>query len=390
MNVAYVTTYDSADVHQWSGTGHFIQEALTAHGCKITPIGPLSTGGSSMAVLKAKGFWHNRIWGRRFFRSHDARLAKQHGREVDAILASKPEVDLVLSPGVLPVGYCEDRRPLAIWSDATHAAIFDYYPEYTNLSRSTLRDGNRAEHSALSRCAAAIFSSQWAAESAIEDYGMPASRVHVVPFGANLQTAPTNSAVDSLIERRNPDRCRLLFMGVDWARKGGPLALEIAHLLNREGLPTELTVVGCNPFGKQKPPPFVSCEGFISKHSPDGRDLISALLGQHHFLIVPSRAECYGLVYCEANAFGTPCIATNTGGVPTIITQGENGLLFDTARPAEAYVKAITESFTDYSRYRTMARHARRHFRERLNWDVAGKQAVEILDQSLSSNPLAT
>ena len=47
-----------------------------------------------------------------------------------------------------------------------------------------------------------------------------------------------------MIEARPNDRCRLLFVGIGWERKGGDVAVEVARLLNDRGLPTELTMLG--------------------------------------------------------------------------------------------------------------------------------------------------
>ena len=46
--------------------------------------------------------------------------------------------------------------------------------------------GNELEQSALSRCTLAIFSSEWAANTAVQNYDVHPDKVRVVPFGANL------------------------------------------------------------------------------------------------------------------------------------------------------------------------------------------------------------
>jgi glycosyltransferase involved in cell wall biosynthesis len=83
-----------------------------------------------------------------------------------------------------------------------------------------------------------------------------------------------------------------------------------------------------------------------------------------------------------------PCLARRTGGVPTIVHDGENGQLFELAEGAEAYADFVRTVFSDYSRYQRMARDSRRHYVERLNWDVAGRTAADILRASRNSNPM--
>ena len=127
------------------------------------------------------------------------------------------------------------------------------------------------EASALHRCRLAIYTSEWAAESAVRDYGVDAGRVAVVPFGANLETQVLLEEARAAIAKRPRDTCRLVFIGVEWQRKGGPLAVAIADALNRGGLKTELDIVGHEPDGR-KLPSFVNSLGFISKGTRAGQD----------------------------------------------------------------------------------------------------------------------
>ena len=390
MKTAFVTTYNARDVQHWSGLGYFIARSLERAGLDLEYIGPLGASPLTRVMLKAKGLWYNRIRHVRYFRAHDAIIARRYARLVDQQLAKRPAVEVIFSPDVIPVAFLKDPRPLTMWSDATHARVFNYYSEYSGLCRENKRDGNCMEQTALDRAVAAMFCSDWAAESARADYRTPADRVHVVPFGANVENAPSAGDIEVFIRNRPADRCRLLFIGVDWKRKGGPLAVEVAEKLNAAGLPTELTIAGCNPYPDGGEPPFVSVEGFLSKSDPAGKQRLRTLLSEHHFLILPSQAECYGLVYCEANCFGMPCLARRTGGVPTIVRDGENGRLFAVETGAEAYATFIKNVFQDHERYERMARDSRRHFVERLNWDVAGQRAAEILRASTKQHPTRT
>src|SRR4029077_19841328 len=100
---------------------------------------------------------------------------------------------------------------------------------------------------ALSKCRLAIYSSEWGAKSAIENYDVDPEKVKVVPFGANIECERNFSDIDALVENKNFDICKLLFVGADWHRKGGSRALEVGRLLNARGLKTELHIAGCNP-----------------------------------------------------------------------------------------------------------------------------------------------
>jgi len=379
MKITYATTYDASDVSNWSGSGHFVAQALQNQGFELDFIGPLPRPLSLWPMFKAKGFVYNRVLKTRYHANHDLSAARHYARLIDQRLRQTPDTELVFSPGTIPIAFLETEKPTAFWSDATHASLFDFYPEYSHLCAETVRDGHRIERQAMQKASAALFTSEWAASSAIRDYGIDASKVHVVPFGANLDNPPATESIRDAIADRPRDRCKLLFIGVDWERKGGDTALTVAQELNRLGLPTELTIVGCDPFQGKKAPGFVRCEGFLSKRLKAHRERIEELLAESHFLIVPSLAECYGLVYCEANAYGVPCLARAVGGVPTIVKNGENGFLFAPEAPPQDYVQVIERLFQSYHHYTDLANSSREAFLTRLNWDVAGRKVREIL-----------
>ena len=213
-------------------------------------------------------------------------------------------------------------------------------------------------------------------------YQTPPHKVKVVPFGANLDTNFSMEEIDQAISRRSRSSCNLLFIGVDWERKGGPRVLKVAEELNRRGLKTVLHVVGCTPQVGDLPD-FVKVHGFISKKTAEGRLKLERLLSQAHFLMLLSEAEAYGVVLCEANAFGVPCIASNLGGIPSIIRDSVNGKLFSVDDDIETIAEAIYNLFNDYDSYVELARSAFNEYTTRLNWKASGAKVKEHLEAIL-------
>ena len=62
---------------------------------------------------------------------------------------------------------------------------------------------------------------------------------------------------------------RFLFVGRNWERKGGPLALEIVSLLNRKGYNSKLIVIGCIPNVSETEQKYVEVIGFLNKSIPE-------------------------------------------------------------------------------------------------------------------------
>jgi glycosyltransferase involved in cell wall biosynthesis len=385
MELAYVTTYDARSlggVQEWSGTGYYIAQSLENQSLPLHYIGPLN----DPFFLKV-----NRAFQRRYYhlfhrknyqKDADPLTLKNYARQIEQKMKGKA-FDIVFSATANPIAYLDCDYPIIFWADGTFAAIQDFYPLYRNLPLTVIQDWHRMEEMALQKCTLAIYASDWAATSAINDYGADPAKVRVVPFGANTHSPFTVETIKDKIAARPRDCCKLLFMAVEWERKGGDLVYQVAKQLNQSGLKTELTIVGCHPPLKEEIPDFVNIVGFISKSTLEGKNKIAKLIAESHFLIVPSLAECYGLVFCEANAFGVPCISRRVGGIPTIVKDHINGFLFDLNAEVHEYCDYICQIFSNYPRYKELAFSSFNEYESRLNWRIAGQRVKSLLESIL-------
>ena len=377
ISMAFVTTYDATDVGQWSGTPYHMAHAFQSAGVRLHFIGPLSETRRSVNHGRRCAY---RLLGRHYLPQREPAVARGYARQVAAALESL-EADVVFSPGTIPVAQLDCRQPIVIWTDATFAGMAEYYGPYSRLARRSLRQGHSLERAALSRCALAVYSSQWAADSAVENYQVDRRRVVVVPFGSNLEPGFAGEQVEAVVSGRPRDRCRLLLVGVDWQRKGADIAVQAAVELNRAGLPTTLTVVGCRPPREAVLPACVDVLGFISKATAAGRSQLERLFAAAHFFILPTRAEAFGNVLAEASAFALPSLATRTGGLATTIEDGVNGFLFDPAAGPEAYGAAVLELFADAAAYRALALSSFSAYERRLNWRTNCSAVLRLMDE---------
>jgi glycosyltransferase involved in cell wall biosynthesis len=349
-------------------------KALEHDGLDVELIGPLAEPFSRLWTAKAR--LYRKVLGSTYERERQPWLLRQYGRQVRASLVSGC-YDVVMSPGTIPISYLETVTPVVFWTDATFGGMTDFYGSFTNLAAETLRDGNAAERAALERCSLAIYSSDWAAATAARHYSVDSSRLRVVPFGANLPYEPAAADVTFAVDRRPMDECRLLFVGMEWGRKGGDTAVEVAGELVRRGVRATLTVIGTAP--PPDSPPFVRYEGFLDKRRPGDLDRYAALLMEAHFLIVPSRAEAFGIVFAEASAFGVPSLAVRVGGVPTVVRDGINGHLFEPGSSPAAYADCIQGLLSRPAVYRSLASSARSEYQARLNWASAASRVHSML-----------
>ncbi|HTK49910.1 MAG TPA: glycosyltransferase family 4 protein [Gemmatimonadaceae bacterium] len=372
MKLAFVSLNDSTDVLQWSGLNYHIARSLERAGATLVRVGPLTHPWTTAMKLRRR--WYG-LMGHAYHANMEASALDAFG--VQAREAIPCDVDAVVAVTSMIAAALDGLRvPVISWDDATPSALTDYYAEFVRLSARSARDAEAMGHRAAANVALALYASEWAAASARTTYGLPAERVAVVPFGANLETLPSLGDVERAIAERSRTSCRLLWVGVDWERKRGDLAVEIAKRIEAHGIPVELTVAGCRPPGDRELPAWVKVEGFVSKRTAAGAARLAELFARSHFLVMPSLAEAYGLVYAEAAAFGVPSVAARTGGVPTVVIDGETGVLDDPTAGAESYAGRVLALLRDRPRYEQMARAASARSAAVLNWDVAGRDAL--------------
>ncbi|MDQ4146115.1 MAG: glycosyltransferase family 4 protein, partial [Pseudomonadota bacterium] len=339
MKIAYVTPFDALNRRNWSGTAYYMSKSLVDQSVSIEYIGPLSEYWSTF--FKWKELIYLKLLRKRHLRVFEPSIRKGYAEQVAEKL-SYTDPDVVLSTGVTPISYLSCSQPVVFWADAAFAGMVDFYPEFSNLSKESINNGNQAEQSALEKCKLAIYSSEWAAKTAIDNYRVDSSKVKVVPFGANIEHNRTLKDTKNAVEARPSDSCKLLFLGVEWQRKGGETALRVAKELNEQGLKTELTVVGCEPHINKPIPDFLRVFRFVSKSTASGRKQLEELIAGSHFLILPTKADCFGIVLCEANSYGVPCLTTDVGGIPTIIKNDANGRVFSIREEPSKYCEYIS------------------------------------------------
>ena len=381
MKIAYLTIEDPANINAWSGINAHMADALgRQQGVQLLHIGPLHTWRTLVSKVKARLLTLH--FGKRYLWPRDPSLLRAYARRAQRLLPSG--CDLIFSPGTEPIAYVRTDKPVVFWTDAPFAAMLDYYPRYCGLSEAAKRDGLQADTLALRNSRRAIYASHWAAQSAIDQHNGDPSKLLVLPLGANLEGTLTAEELEILIPKRQASPWRFLLVGVDWVRKGADIALEVIAELNRRGFPSELVVAGCRP-----PHPvgdsarYLRLEGYLNKGTSGGRIRLTQLYRSSLFYFMPSRAEAFGIVYCEANAFGLPCLATNTGGVRSIIQDEVNGHCFAPDQSTSDYADFILSAMTS-GRYPTMCRNSLRLSHEKLNWSASVDRLMPILHSIIS------
>lgn len=321
---------------------------------------------------------------RRGYRSYDSRTLLKAAARVDRQIQEE-QIDVVLAVNVdRLVALLKTDVPIVSHSDATFALMERYYPAFKDLWGFCRDRGDRCTSRALSRSTVCSFASEWAANSAVRDYGVDPDKVRVLPYGANLFSPPP--VEQALAEKCLGSACQLLFIGKEWERKGGPMVFSTFQELLRRGIDVNLVVVGCDPDLSHEKLEIIP---FLNKKVPEELERFLQLWQESAFFFMPSHQEAFGIVYAEAAANGVPVIARNTGGVSSCIEHGVSGCLLPEGADAGDYADAIEALWSDPEQYETYARNARTRFERTLNWDAWAEQMASIMFSIISSRELS-
>lgn len=369
LRVGYVSEHDPLDRWSWSGTHFYMLRALREEGLDVVPLG----GG---LLPRPDGLLRRAARRAGLVRAVPSEGAEERARRWGEVLSEDlrgaPCDVLFAAVASRVVARVSTSNPIVTLSDATFRRMRGYYDEVTALPGEIAASLDRLEAATLGRAARALFPSPWAAESAVADYGVDPARVKVIPFGANLDEIPTRQ--ECLAPRPSPP-FRLLFIGRDWVRKGGPIALGALRALRARGRDVRLTVVGASPPAEDG----LEVIPLLDKKNEADRARLSCLLLSSHLFVLPTRADCFSMVGCEAAAHGLPVLMTRTGGVPGVVAESRNGrLLPPEAGPAE-WAATIEEMLVP-GRLEAFVSGARDESETRLNWTAWGRATAREIE----------
>ena len=378
LKVAVASYGDPRSVSTWSGIpAHIIAELEKQHFEVISIALKVPVEPWYYNWLRR---WHWRVSKKWFLSSVDKKFLEDIGRQMDwHVQQNNPDIVLTIYADIL--AYVTFSQPACSVHDATFAGVLNYYTSFTSLTDRSERSGNDMYRRALLRADAAVFSSEWASKSAINDYSASPEKVFTIPLGANINHIPSNEEVGAWKTKRLESvECNLLFVGVDWERKGGPFALRFVEELNKLKIKAHLTIVGVDPDIPAHQLSYAKKVGFLDKKKPSDVEEFNKLFFEASALLLPSEAECYGCVYCEANAFGLPALGRDTGGVGEIIKDNINGLLVGESESAEDFAKRWAGLWMDKKKYAEMLNLSRIEFEQRLNYEVFVKNLTEVFE----------
>lgn len=226
------------------------------------------------------------------------------------------------------------------------------------------------ERQALLAASAVVATSPWTKRRIVDIHGLDADRIQLAPPGTD--PAPLTKGTDGMTS--------LLCVGAVTRTKGQDLLVEALAAV--ADLPWTCDLVG--PL-RRDPAHVAVVRGAIERHrlgerirmaGPRTGAQLAASYAAADLLVLPSRAEAYGMVVTEALARGIPVLAAAAGGVPESL--GEDGLLVP---PDDvAALAAAVRRWFDEPALREEMRGVARNRRDSLDgWEVTTRCLADVL-----------
>lgn len=270
------------------------------------------------------------------------------------------------------------RTPSVISLDATPANFSGIAAAYDSKVATGFVAGikHRRFESIFRRARGLVAFSHWVRDSLMRDYGVDPDRVVVIPPGVDTGSwKPAACDVSPMTPMR---RLRLLFVGGDFARKGGDTLLDAwqAGLSGR----CELDIV-------TRDPGVCSAPGLrVHRDLRPGTPALRALFAQADLLVLPTRGDASPFAVLEALASGVPVLTTRVGAIGEMVHDGREGRLM---RPgdAAALLHAIDALDRDRPALAAMRCAARETAVRRFDGATNAARVLDQLEQWLRPGP---
>ena len=281
--------------------------------------------------------------------------------------------DVIFSKYAAPMVHANITRPFVYMCDSTVPWTKEIWPDFSKLGFSIMENWERK---VIARCDRLVTFSRASAAVIENIYGKDPSNVRVLPIPAYIPAhiLPPSESIQKIIK----EPLQLLLVGKRYHLRGVDIAIETVELLNTQGIPTELNIVGMEGNNQA----HVQYLGVFNKENPEELLSYFDLFKSADLLIHPSRFHSAGIVISEAAGFGLPTITNAAGGLATSVQHDQTGIVLPEKSSPKAYVEALISLISDKERYQRYRTNARKRFDEGLNWEKAGEHLFEIINEA--------
>jgi glycosyltransferase involved in cell wall biosynthesis len=229
----------------------------------------------------------------------------------------------------------------------------------------------------------------------VEKAGVNGDKAVIIPNGVDVDYfKPGLRNVEFLSKFNLEEGNYVLFVGRVSPEKGVHLLLKAFSYIAQESVHVKLVIAGplTSSYSASGTSPYARAIVEYAKRRLPGRviftggvvkDELRVLYSNAHLFVLPSLAEAFPMVLLEAMASGAPPIGSTTSGIPDVITDGVNGLLFKKGDWKDLATKMLT-LINDETLRNKLAAKARETAVEKYSWQVVASRIKHIYDRAIT------
>lgn len=219
--------------------------------------------------------------------------------------------DAIFQTGWQPAILEKPTKPHYMFVDFTNRMSEREYPKWSRFqNKNDKKYWQEMEQKSYQNASLIFTASDHTRNSLLSDYGIENKKVITVHEGVNIKAMPEY--------KKSYDDKIILFVGIDFERKGGYTLLKAFKIVKNAVPDAQLFIVGSSPDIEHE---GITVKGFVN------RDELLHLYKKTSIFVMPSICEPFGIVFLEAMANFLPCIGTSADAMPEIIDDGETGFL---------------------------------------------------------------
>lgn len=380
MKVGFISKGKPQNRKQWSGTVSYMYEEISKnHEIIVIDIDKKRPVLKFCQKVLAKGI---RILTKKTYLATYSLLEAWCDSIFVSKIVSTTDLDVIFCPARSgSIAFLKTDVPIVYLTDGTFSQMVNYYPYLSNLSLITKISGEYIERNAIKNSRYVVAASDWTNASVVSDYHKSSVLVKTICFGANVSDKEkTQKRENKELILSSQEQINLLFCGVDWQRKGGPIAIETYRIMKQTGRKVRLWLVGCNPPSEIIDEDIV-CVGFLDKNNKEDAKKLEEIYQIADFLLLPTTAECAGIVFTEASSFGIPSVTYDTGGISSYVRNGVNGFLLKQGSSAKDFADTIMRNYDDADTMLRLKRGCFNAYFQQFNWTNWGGEIESLFSR---------
>ena len=365
MHLTFISTENISSISGgWNGMSYNIYHQLSKY-FEVTNIGPINpkinrTEKLLSKILRTIGFKGNFFF---FSNSRLTKIAQEIGNNVNT------NCDVLFFHGSTPWIKYKTNKPYFAYLDASFYTFLHVYSKPHQFREKDIQRIINSEREFLKNARKIFFSSKWALEESIEKYNLNGANFEVVGLGGNINIPDQICLVPKL---------ELLFISVDFKKKGGFLLIEAFKKLKMKFPDLLLNIIGQQPPQTITKIPGIHYHGYLNKRIPEDLLKLESILKTSFCLVHPTQKDMTPLVIVEAGYYGIPSVAPSRFGIPEMIVNGLSGILIDNI-DSKTLAEKIS-SLLENESILDIRKQTREHFIQNFTWEQVGlkiKKSIE-------------